>query len=249
MSTATHIIGGIHAVRSAIKHGKNKIQQIWIDEKRHDKRLFELTQSLKQGDIAWQKISKKELDKKAGKLRHQGILAEVSIPTSGQETSLEDILMGLDKPALFLVLDGVTDPHNLGACLRSADAAGVDAVIAPKDRASGLTPVACKVASGAAESVPFIQVTNLARTLTNLRQNYNIWVIGTADEESESLYQADLTASIAIVMGSEEKGLRQLTRKQCDQLVSLPMQGVVESLNVSVTTGICLFEANRQRHV
>ena len=249
MTQATHIIGGIHAVRSAIKHGKNKVHQIWIDEKRHDKRLFELTQNLKRQDITWQKVSKTELDKKAGKLRHQGVLAEVSISSSGQESTLEDILVQLNKPALLLILDGITDPHNLGACLRSADAAGVDAVIAPKDRASGLTPVACKVASGAAESVPFIQVTNLARTLKDLRQNYGIWVIGTADEVPESFYQVDLKTSIAIVMGSEEKGMRRLTREQCDQLVSLPMQGTVESLNISVTAGICLFEANRQRHV
>jgi 23S rRNA (guanosine2251-2'-O)-methyltransferase len=170
------------------------------------------------------------------------------LPASKDESSLENLLINLTKPALLLVLDGVTDPHNLGACLRSADGAGVDAVIAPKDRAAGLTPVACKVASGAAESVPFIQVTNLARTLKDLRQNYGIWTIGTSGEASQTIYQADLTIPMALIMGSEEKGMRRLTREQCDELVSIPMQGMVESLNVSVATGICLFEVNRQRY-
>jgi len=248
MSQKTQIIGGIHAVRTAIKHPDSQIQQIWVDNKRHDKRLFELLQSLKKTTIQLNKTNKEALDKLAPKLRHQGILAEVTLPAAKDESSLENLLINLKKPALLLILDGITDPHNLGACLRSADGAGVDAVIAPKDRASGLTPVACKVASGAAESVPFIQVTNLARTLKDLRQNYGIWTIGTADETSKTIYQADLAVPMALIMGSEEKGLRRLTREQCDELVSIPMQGMVESLNVSVATGICLFEVNRQRY-
>ncbi len=248
MKKITHIIGGIHAVRTAIKHPENQIKQIWVDQKRHDKRLFELLQGLKKTTIKVNKTSKGQLDKLAPHLRHQGVLAEVDMPTAKDEKSLEALLIALDKPALLLILDGVTDPHNLGACLRSADGAGVDAVIAPKDRASGLTPTACKVACGASESIPFIQVTNLARTMKDLRQNYGIWTIGSADNASKTLYQTDLTPSVAIVMGSEEKGLRRLTREQCDELISIPMQGIVESLNVSVATGICLFEVNRQRY-
>jgi len=148
-----------------------------------------------------------------------------------------------------LVLDGVTDPHNLGACLRSADAAGIQVVIAPKDRSAGLTPVACKVASGAAETVPYVQVTNLVRTLQKLQNEHGVWVIGTAGEAQASLYEADLKGNIAIVMGAEGKGMRRLTRETCDSLIKLPMKGSVESLNVSVATGICLYEAVRQRYI
>ena len=150
---------------------------------------------------------------------------------------------------LNMGVDGVQDPHNLGACLRSADAAGVHAVIAPKDRSAGLTPTACKIASGAAESVPFVQVTNLARTLKWLREEAGVWLVGTAGEAETTLYQADLSGPLGIVMGGEEKGMRRLTREGCDLLVSLPMAGAVESLNVSVATGVALFEAVRQRSV
>ena len=152
-----------------------------------------------------------------------------------------------DRPLLLLVLDGIQDPHNLGACLRSADAAGVHAVVTPKDRSVGLTPVVCKVASGAAETVPFVQVTNLARTLRWLRENQGVWLVGTAGEAESSLYSVDLKGPLGLVMGGEEKGMRRLTREACDLLVSLPMAGAVESLNVSVATGISLFEAVRQR--
>jgi 23S rRNA (guanosine2251-2'-O)-methyltransferase len=163
------------------------------------------------------------------------------------EAALDPLLGDLDHPPLLLVLDGVTDPHNLGACLRSADAAGVDAVIAPRDRAGGLTPVACKVASGAAESVPFVQVTNLARTLRQLQTVHHCYVVGAAGEAATSLFAADLRGPLALVMGAEGEGLRRLTRETCDLLVCLPMAGRVESLNVSVATGVCLFEAVRQR--
>ncbi|MCW8882915.1 MAG: 23S rRNA (guanosine(2251)-2'-O)-methyltransferase RlmB, partial [Sedimenticola sp.] len=163
------------------------------------------------------------------------------------ENSLESLLTKLDVPPFLLILDGVQDPHNLGACLRSADATGVHAVIAPKDRSVGLTPTACKVASGAAESIPFYQVTNLARTLKWLQSELGVWLVGTAGEAESSLYAADLKGPLGIVMGGEEKGMRRLTRESCDLLVNLPMVGVVESLNVSVAAGICLFEAVRQR--
>jgi 23S rRNA (guanosine2251-2'-O)-methyltransferase len=171
----------------------------------------------------------------------------VEIPAAGDERRLDALLDGLEGPAFLLVLDGVQDPHNLGACLRSADAAGVHAVVAPRERAAGLTPTACKVASGAAERIPFVQVTNLARTLRGLSEDRGLRIVGAAGEAATLLYDADLRGGLALVMGGEEKGLRRLTRERCDQLVRLPMQGTVESLNVSVAAGICLFEALRQR--
>jgi 23S rRNA (guanosine2251-2'-O)-methyltransferase len=171
------------------------------------------------------------------------------MPGAQDEDGLHALLEGLDRPPFVLVLDGVQDPHNLGACLRSADAAGVDAVVAPRDRSVGLTPVACKVASGAAETVPFFQVTNLVRTLEALRDAHRLWVVGTAGEAQTLIYDADLRGRLALVMGGEEKGLRRLTREHCDRLVRLPMAGTVESLNVSVATGVALFEAVRQRRI
>jgi len=192
-------------------------------------------------------VDKAALAKLTADANNQGIVAETVISSARGEDELSEILQQAEDDVLLLILDGIQDPHNLGACLRSADAAGVDAVIAPKDRAVGLTPVACKVASGAAEHIPFIQVTNLARTLRNLREVHNIWIVGTAGEADSTLYAANLTGKLAVVMGGEEKGMRRLTREQCDMLVSLPMAGVVESLNVSVATGVVLFEAMRQR--
>ncbi|OOY44546.1 23S rRNA (guanosine(2251)-2'-O)-methyltransferase RlmB, partial [Solemya velum gill symbiont] len=180
---------------------------------------------------------------------HQGVLVRARAPAALDENALRQLLDRIEPPYLLLVLDGVQDPHNLGACLRTADAAGVHAVIAPKDRSVGLTPVVCKVASGAAESMPFVQVTNLARTLEMLTQEFQVWVTGTAGEADMGLYDADLRGSTAIVMGAEEKGMRRLTREHCDQLISLPMAGSVESLNVAVATGVTLFEAIRQRNV
>jgi 23S rRNA (guanosine2251-2'-O)-methyltransferase len=168
-------------------------------------------------------------------------------PAAQTEDDLDNLLNNLDHPPLILVLDGVTDPHNLGACLRTADCAGVDAVIAPKDKSVGLTPVAVKVSSGAAETVPFVQVTNLARTLRHLQDDFRIFVVGTTGETDLELYQADLTGALALVMGAEGEGMRRLTAEQCDQLVRLPMHGQVESLNVSVATGVTLYEAVRQR--
>jgi 23S rRNA (guanosine2251-2'-O)-methyltransferase len=168
------------------------------------------------------------------------------MPAARSESDLEALIAGIDGAPFLLILDGVTDPHNLGACLRSADAAGAHAVIAPKDNAVGLTPVAVKVASGAAESVPFVQVTNLARTLDRIKER-GIWLIGTADDADATLYETDLQGPLALVLGSEGKGMRRLTRERCDLLLRLPMLGRVESLNVSVTAGICLYEALRQR--
>ena len=182
--------------------------------------------------------------KLAGSHGHQGVAARVTaLPTAH---SLDDLLDQVEGPPLLLVLDGVTDPHNLGACLRVADGAGVHAVIAPKDNAAGINATEAKVASGAAETVPYFMVTNLARTLNELKER-NIWVIGTSDQATKTLYQTDFTGAVALVLGAEGDGMRQLTAKTCDELISIPMQGAVESLNVSVASGVCLYEALRQR--
>jgi len=184
------------------------------------------------------------LSKLAGSHGHQGVAARVE-PVA-QIHSLDDLLDSITGPALLLVLDGVTDPHNLGACLRVADGAGAQAVIAPKDHAVGVNATVAKVASGAAETVPYFMVTNLARTLNELKER-NIWIIGTAEDAPKTLYQVDLKGPVALVLGAEGEGMRQLTRKTCDELISIPMQGAVESLNVSVASGVCLYEALRQR--
>lgn len=242
------MIFGLHAVEAALKRDPASIEQLWCDAQRKDRRLRDLIALAENQGVRPHWIQKSELDKLLpGQARHQGVAARVSGVIEYNEQFLEQLLVGLKEPALLLVLDGVTDPHNLGACLRSADAAGVHAVIAPRDRACGLTPVVRKVASGAAEVLPFIRVTNLARTLKSLRDG-GIWVIGTAlDEVSTSLFQTDLRGSVAMVLGAEGKGLRRLTRDNCDELIYIPMVGTVQSLNVSVATGICLFEALRQR--
>ncbi len=184
------------------------------------------------------------LAKLAGSHGHQGVAARVeALP---QAHSLDDLLDALSEPPLLLVLDGITDPHNLGACLRVADGAGAHAVIAPKDHAAGINATVAKVASGAAESMPYFMVTNLARTLGELKER-NIWCTGTSDDAPKTLYQVDLKGPTALVLGAEGQGMRQLTRKTCDELVGIPMRGAVESLNVSVASGICLYEAVRQR--
>lgn len=243
-----HAIGGIHAVRSAIGHGRNQVQQIWLDQGRRDRRLSELESVAREAGIVPQRVTRKALDEQLPGVNHQGVVAWVSAPSALSEKALFELLGQATQPCMLLVLDGVTDPHNLGACLRSADAAGVLAVITARDRSAGLTPVACKVASGAAESLPFVQVTNLARTLDKLKKDHGMWLVGTAGEAPQTLYQADLNGNLCLVMGAEGKGMRRLTREACDVLVRLPMLGSVESLNVSVATGICLYEAVRQRH-
>lgn len=241
------LIVGIHAVRAALRHGGAHLRALWFDAARRDRRLRQLLDEARELGIVPQAAEKATLDRMTGGANHQGIVARGELPTSVDETGLETLLAGLEAPPLLLVLDGVTDPHNLGACLRSADGAGVDAVIAPRDRAGGLTPVVCKVASGAAETVPFVQVTNLARTLRHLQDAHRVFVVGTAGDAADSLYATDLTGPLALVLGAEGTGLRRLTRETCDLLVRLPMRGQVASLNVSVATGICLYEALRQR--
>lgn len=240
-------VAGVHAVRSALKFGRERINEIFYDATRKDRRLNAVLDDAKKLGVPLTASDKKTVEKLAGSANHQGVVISTQAPAAQTEDDLDTLLNNLDHPPLLLVLDGVTDPHNLGACLRTADGAGVDAVIAPKDKSVGLTPIAVKVSSGAAETVPFVQVTNLARTLRHLQDDFRIFVVGTTGETDLELYQADLTGALALVMGAEGEGMRRLTAEQCDQLVRLPMQGQVESLNVSVATGVTLYEAVRQR--
>lgn len=237
---------GLHAVTALLKHNADSIQRLLVQQGRHDQRMEPLLERARRLNIAVSEVAKSELDERIGGV-HQGIAALcVGLKLERSEGFLEQLLQGLPHPPLLLVLDGVTDPHNLGACLRSAEAAGVDAVIVPKDKSALMTPVVRKVACGAAESVPFITVTNLARTLKQLQDN-RIWIFGAAGEATQSIYQTDLRGPMALVLGSEGSGMRRLTREHCDTLFSIPMAGEVSSLNVSVSAGVCLFEAVRQR--
>ncbi len=239
-------IAGIHSVRAALRHGETSVDEVWLDRRRRDRRLGELAEMARGAGVRLRQVEAEEIERAAPGLNHQGALAWASAPASRGEPDLDAILDGLSGPPFLLVLDEVQDPHNLGACLRTADAAGIQAVIAPRDNAVGLTPAVCKVASGAAETMPYVQVTNLARTLDALKGR-GIWLIGLAGEAEADLYGIDLTGPIALVLGGEGRGLRRLTRERCDYLARLPMLGIVESLNVSVATGICLYEALRQR--
>jgi 23S rRNA (guanosine2251-2'-O)-methyltransferase len=245
--TSKLMISGMHSVRTALKHGPGSVLELWVEARRRDQRLRELVYLAVEQGIPVHQVGREELEALVSGTNHQGVAANTLAPAARGEKALAELLEQLTVPPLLLILDGVQDPHNLGACLRSADAAGVHAVVTPKDRSVGLTPVVCKVASGAAETVPFVQVTNLARTLRWLRENQGVWLVGTAGEAESSLYSVDLKGPLGLVMGGEEKGMRRLTREACDLLVSLPMAGAVESLNVSVATGISLFEAVRQR--
>lgn len=237
---------GLHSVQAALSYTPNKIHKIWIDHQRQDKRLSQILEEVVRLGIEPEKVDRKKLDRLAESNSHQGIVAEVELPSELSESELKTAVENLTTIPLFLVLDNVQDPHNLGACLRSADATGVHGVIITKDNATGITPTVCKVASGAAETVPVYQVTNLSRTLRWLKDQ-GIWVFGAAGGESQNLYQTDLTVPLALVVGAEGKGMRRLTREQCDIVLSLPMLGQVESLNLSVATGVLLYEVLRQR--
>lgn len=236
---------GLHAVQALLKTSPGRILALRVQKGRQDERLNRLLQMAGRHGIPVAPMARKEMDRVA-EGRHQGVMALCRGAEVRDENYLAKLLAGLDRPPFLLVLDGVADPHNLGACLRSADAAGVDAVIAPKDRSAGITPTVGKVACGAAETMPFVVVTNLARALEALRQG-GVWVVGTAGEAGQVIYEADLKGPLAIVMGAEGKGMRRLTREHCDSLVKLPMAGELSSLNVSVAAGVCLFEAVRQR--
>ncbi|MET0535253.1 MAG: 23S rRNA (guanosine(2251)-2'-O)-methyltransferase RlmB [Steroidobacter sp.] len=240
------VIFGLHAVRTLLQQRPERAATLLLQKGRDDARMQELVQLAQAKSIKTEWRDQHDLDRLAGSERHQGACLEIrSVGVLG-EGALDDLLDAATTPPLLLVLDGVQDPHNLGACMRTADAAGVAAVIVPKDRAAGLSATVRKVASGAAETVPLIQVTNLARTLRWLKER-EIWIVGTEDQATQSLYGAKLTGPIAIVLGAEGTGLRRLTRENCDLLVSIPMRGVVESLNVSVAAGVLLYEAVRQR--
>ena len=243
------VLFGFHAVGVRIKTAPASVIEVYFDSSRRDARMRQFTDRAREAGVRLLEADGLRLAKLAGSHGHQGIAARVhDIP---QARSLDELLENLEategaEPPLLLVLDGVTDPHNLGACLRVADGAGAHAVIAPKDHAAGINATVAKVASGAAETVPYFMVTNLSRTLNELKER-NIWCIGTSDDAPGTLYQSDLKGPIALVLGAEGDGMRQLTRKTCDQLISIPMQGAVESLNVSVASGVCLYEARRQR--
>lgn len=239
-------IAGIHAVTSALQSDPTRLGQLCVERGSRNRRVLALEDAARKADVPVRQVERRELERVAGGVRHQGVAASLLQATMPEPRSFADILGTAGADALFLVLDGVTDPHNLGACLRSAAAAGVTAVIVPKDRAAGLTPVVRKVAAGGAEQVPLLEVTNLARALRELKEA-GVWLTGLAGEAQQSLFDGDYRGPIALVLGSEGKGMRRLTREQCDYLVRIPMPGNMESLNVSVATGVALFEAVRQR--
>jgi 23S rRNA (guanosine2251-2'-O)-methyltransferase len=238
------ILFGFHAVGVRLKTAPRSVIEIYADPTRKDARMRQFLERAHEAGARVIDADGARLAKLAGSHGHQGVAARVeTLPTAH---SLDDLLDAVQGPPLLLVLDGITDPHNLGACLRVADGAGAHAVIAPKDHAAGINATVAKVASGAAETVPYFMVTNLARTLGELKER-SIWCIGTSDDAPRTIYQVDLKVPVALVLGAEGVGMRQLTRKTCDELVGIPMRGAVESLNVSVASGVCLYEALRQR--
>jgi 23S rRNA (guanosine2251-2'-O)-methyltransferase len=237
------VVFGFHAVLARLRADPASVLEIFLDETRNDARAKDLAAVAQRAGVHLMRVPTKRLDGFYGGGRHQGVVARVEMKNVAD--SLDELLAQIEKP-LLLVLDGVTDPHNLGACLRVANAAGAHAVIAPRDRAAGITPAVSKVASGAAEATPYLMVTNLARTLAELKER-NIWVVGTDEKASQELFTANLPDAIAWVLGAEGEGMRRLTRESCDLLVRIPMRGEVESLNVAVSAGVCLFESVRRR--
>lgn len=241
---SSKVLFGFHAVTVRLKTAPSSISEIHVDGSRRDARMRQFVERAKEAGVKLVDSDDERLSRIGGTTRHQGVVAKVSpLP---QQHSLDDVLDQVDGPPLVLVLDGVTDPHNLGACLRVADGAGAHAVVAPRDHAVGLNATVAKVASGAAETVPYLMVTNLARTLNELKDR-GLQIVGTSDDAEQTLYDVDFTGPVALVLGAEGPGMRQLTRKTCDLLVRIPMRGAVESLNVSVASGVCLYEALRQR--
>ncbi|QQD22472.1 23S rRNA (guanosine(2251)-2'-O)-methyltransferase RlmB [Oceanospirillaceae bacterium ASx5O] len=237
---------GLHAVTTLLQRNPEQVIELWIMQGRHDARMQRVLELAQEQQLDVREADKGLMNQKADEGNHQGVIAWRKPVQHKTEKHLPDILDAISGTPLILILDGVTDPHNLGACLRTADAAGVQLVIAPKDKSAPLNATAAKVACGAAEAVPYIQVTNLARTMKELQQR-GIWIVGTAGEAEHSIYQQDMKGPMALVMGAEGSGMRRLTREHCDYLVNIPMAGEVSSVNVSVATGICLFEAVRQR--
>jgi len=243
----TERVFGLHAVTSLLQRNPARVSLLLAMESRDDARMQQVLALAEKANVPIRRVSRQELDERVSGVSHQGVVAETGGGAPGiGEKDLPDFLDALQRPPFLLVLDGVQDPHNLGACLRSADAAGVDAVILPRDRSAPLSATVRKVACGAAETIPVIRVTNLARSLRSLKDR-GIWIYGAAGEAASSLYETDLSGAVALVLGGEGKGLRRLTREHCDGLVSIPLAGSISSLNVSVATGVCLFEARRQR--
>ena len=248
MSSTPKVLFGFHAVGVRIKTAPTSVFEVFFDVSRRDARMRQFTDRAREAGVRLIESDGLRLAKMCGSHGHQGVVARVD--ALALVKSLDELLEQLEADGvaqpLLLVLDGVTDPHNLGACLRVADGAGAHAVIAPKDHAAGISAIVSKVASGAAETMPYFMVTNLARTLSELKER-NIWCIGTSDDAEKTIYDVNLTGPVALILGAEGEGMRQLTRKTCDELVSIPMHGAVESLNVSVASGVCLYEALRQR--
>jgi 23S rRNA (guanosine2251-2'-O)-methyltransferase len=245
--SSSKVLFGFHAVGVRLKTAPQSIIEVYFEPTRRDARMRQFLDRAREAGVRLIEADGLRLAKLAGSHGHQGVAARVE--PMAQAHSLDELLEQLEEQGtvpLLLVLDGITDPHNLGACLRVADGAGAHAVIAPKDHAAGINATVAKVASGAAETMPYFMVTNLARTLGELKER-NIWVIGTSDDAPKTLYQVELKGPTALVLGAEGAGMRQLTRKTCDELISIPMKGAVESLNVSVASGVCLYEAFRQR--
>ena len=242
--SSPRVLFGFHAITVRMKTAPKSVIELHVEANRRDARMRSFADRAREAGIKIVETDGERLDKLAGTSRHQGVVARVE--HVAMPHSLDEVVESIEGPPLLLILDGVTDPHNLGACLRVADGAGAHAIVAPKDHAVGVNATVAKVASGAAETVPYIMVTNLARTLNELK-DFDIRIIGTSDDAEQDLYDIDLTGPVAFVLGSEGDGMRQLTRKTCDQLVRIPMAGAVESLNVSVAAGVCLFEALRQR--
>ena len=240
----TRAIFGFHVILAALRADPAAVEEIFLDEDRGDARAKDLAELAVKAGVRLMRVPRRRLDGFYGGARHQGVVAIVRARDS--RIGLEDMLDALHEAPLLLVLDGVTDPHNLGACLRVADAAGAHAVIAPKDRAAGVSAAVSKVASGAAETMPYFMVTNLARALDDLKER-NIWIVGADERANETIYDSDLPEAIAWVLGAEGEGMRRLTRERCDTLVRIPMLGRVASLNVSVASGLCLFESRRRR--
>ena len=238
------VVFGFHTVLASLRADPKSVLEIFLDEGRNDARGKDLVAAAERAGIRLMRVPTKRLDGFYGGGRHQGVVARIEIHSAKE--SLEELLESLKAPPLLLVLDGITDPHNLGACLRVANAAGANAVVAPKDHAAGINATVSKVASGAAEITPYFMVTNLARTLADLKDR-NVWIVGMDERAEKSLFDADLPSSIAWVLGAEGAGMRRLTRESCDLLVKIPMGGAVESLNASVAAGICMFESVRRR--
>ncbi len=243
---STRLLIGFHAVVARLRHHAEGVQTIFVDAARRDRRMRELIDRAKTSAVDVQAVDERRLQAIAGHDRHQGVVAVVD--SALPHVTLEDVLDSATEATLLLVLDGVTDPHNLGACLRSADAFGVHALIVPKDRAVGVNATVAKAASGAADTVPVVSVTNLARTMRDLKER-GIWLIGADTGATETLFDAELSGPLAWVLGAEGSGLRRLTRESCDRIVGIPLLGSVSSLNVSVAAGVCLFETRRQRRL